>query len=85
MKNKERKKMTFGEINNKLWKAHRAEGEKKKINWYNTGYSQVRYAILSKTSRGYFETRINPSTKKIKHTWEFPQNTYPKWDKERKK
>jgi hypothetical protein len=53
----------------KMLKAHDAEAAKYGAEFFNYGKYTDRNLILSKTSRGILESRIDPATTKVSHYW----------------
>ena len=64
------KKLNGKKIEEKLRNAHQKEADKRGIKIYNFGWVETDFAIGSKTSKGYFESQIDPNTMKITHLLE---------------
>jgi hypothetical protein len=54
-------------VMNALWRAHDQEAQRLRAEFYNYGACTDDTFILSKTSRGYLETSVNPRTKEVSH------------------
>jgi len=64
------KKLSDEEIEDLLIEEHQKEAKRKKAKFGNIGWVQTDTAIGSKTSKGYFESEIDPDTLKVTHFWE---------------
>src|SRR5262245_50455987 len=52
-----------------LWRAHTSEASRRGAEFYNYGWATTDDAILSKTSAGYLDSQIDPTTMKVVHHW----------------
>jgi len=53
----------------KLLDEHGREAERQGAEFYNFGWVINEHSIMSKTSRGYLDSEINPDTMLVTHQW----------------
>ena len=63
-------KLTDEQIEDLLVERHEKEAKRIKAKIRNLGWVQTDYAIGSKTSKGYFESEIDPETLEVTHILE---------------
>jgi len=59
----------YGRIQDTLYFKHDREARRKRAEFYNFGWATTDYGIASKTSRGIFESEIDPETLIVTHFW----------------
>ncbi len=53
----------------KLLEEHGREAERQGAKFYDFGWVTNEHSIMSKTSRGYLDSEINPDTMEVTHQW----------------